>query len=250
MPIPTVTPLPDHPLRNDPNFSTEAAAWVTALAETYTPELNALPQGIIDASAAAAPTSVSTTSVAIGLGAKSFTVETGKTFTAGQFVVAADVAAPTTNRMLAEVTSYDSSTGALVLNVTRVWGSGTKTSWTIALSGPQGEGLNWTNPAITGTLREDFYTITDGASVDIDPANGSYQRWTLGANRTFTMNNMGEGDAIVVKIADGTAYAITPPTTVWVGGVAATLPTSGFALIVWWKDGSTLYAKYCGSVAS
>lgn len=40
-------------------------------------------------------------------------------------------------------------------------------------------------------LSESVFTITDGASVDLDPANGPIQLWTLGANRTATASNFG-----------------------------------------------------------
>ncbi len=100
-------------------------------------------------------------------------------------------------------------------------------------------------PKVTETV----YTITDGASVDIDPANGGMQFWTLGANRTATATNFANGQSITLHVADGTAYAVTWPTMTWVGGSAPTLPTSGYAIIVLWKAGGTLYGKYVGNVA-
>ena len=100
-------------------------------------------------------------------------------------------------------------------------------------------------PKVTETV----YTITDGASVDLDPANGGIQIWTLGANRTATATNFANGQKMMLKVADGTAYAVTWPTMTWVGGTAPTLPTSGFAIIVLWKDSGTLYGKYVGNVA-
>ena len=100
-------------------------------------------------------------------------------------------------------------------------------------------------PKVTETV----FTITDGASVDIDPANGGMQFWTLGANRTATATNFANGQSITLHVADGTAYAVTWPTMTWVGASAPTLPTSGYAVIVLWKAGGTLYGKYVGNVA-
>lgn len=105
------------------------------------------------------------------------------------------------------------------------------------------------NVTFAKSVIETVYTITDGASVDLDPANGGIQIWTLGANRTATATNFVNGQKMMLKVADGTAYAVTWPTMEWVGGSAPTLPTSGFAIIVLWKDSGTLYGKYVGNVA-
>lgn len=100
--------------------------------------------------------------------------------------------------------------------------------------------------AIDGVL-----TITDGASVDIDPASGGIQVWTLGANRTPTATNFTAGQAVTLMIADGTAFAVTWTTigVVWVGGTAPTLPTTGYGVIELWKVGTTVYGAYVGAVA-
>lgn len=81
----------------------------------------------------------STTSLAIGLGSKAFTIEVGKNFAVGQYVWAFDAAAPTTNNMFGQVTAYNSGTGALTVNVTKINGSGTKADWDIHIAGPRGE---------------------------------------------------------------------------------------------------------------
>jgi len=99
-----------------------------------------------------------------------------------------------------------------------------------------------TDPVLTGTLTEDVYTIVDGASVDINPANGSEQFWTLGANRTPTAANMQNGQSITLYIADGTSYAVTWSTigVVWGGGIAPILPATGYATIVLTKAGGVV----------
>lgn len=76
----------------------------------------------------------SSTSNSIGTGSKSFTIQTGKSFVAGQYIKAADATAPTTNFMVGTVTSYNSGTGALVMNATASTGSGTLTDWSIFLT--------------------------------------------------------------------------------------------------------------------
>ena len=76
----------------------------------------------------------STTSLAIGTGARSLVVEPGKAFVVGMPVRIASAASPA-NRMDGTVTSYDSGTGALDVAVERVSGSGTLASWRVFLTG-------------------------------------------------------------------------------------------------------------------
>jgi hypothetical protein len=100
--------------------------------------LEALPQFQEEANAAAEAMNLndtsgtSATSNSIGTGAKTFTANTGKSWLPGMFIVIADTAAPSTNSMIAQVTSYNSGTGALVVDVKGTLGSGTKTAWTIS----------------------------------------------------------------------------------------------------------------------
>lgn len=124
-----ITPLPDAPQRSDtPDvFIPKADAFIAALGQFVT-EANALAAALNLNST----TDTSATSNSIGTGSKSFTVSTGKSFQPGMFIVIADTAAPSTNSMTAQVTSYNSGTGALVVDVKGVLGSGTKTAWTIS----------------------------------------------------------------------------------------------------------------------
>lgn len=88
------------------------------------------------------------------------------------------------------------------------------------------------------------YTITDGASVDIDPAVGGIQLWTLGGNRTPTATNFAEGQSVTLLVDDGTAYTINWATigVTWLDDAAApTLQTSGYTIIELFKVGSTVY---------
>lgn len=78
--------------------------------------------------------STSSTSLLIGTGSKSLTVEANKSYQAGMYIVLADTAAPSTNSMVAQITSYNSTTGAMVVNSLTTTGSGTKTAWTISQS--------------------------------------------------------------------------------------------------------------------
>lgn len=112
-----------------------------------------------------------------------------------------------------------------------------------------------TDPAITGTILEDVYTITDGAAFEIDPGNGSVQLITLGANRTPKATNMVAGEAVTLMVDDGSAYTLTWTDStfggsgvVWKtdGGVAPTLNTTGYTAIVLWKVSTQVYGARVG----
>ena len=74
----------------------------------------------------------STTSNTIGNGAKTFTVGTGLSYSSQQDVV---ISFDASNHMHALVTSYNSGTGVLVVDVNHHTGSGTYTAWTINVGG-------------------------------------------------------------------------------------------------------------------
>jgi hypothetical protein len=97
---------------------------------------------------------------------------------------------------------------------------------------------------------EEVFAITDGATVDLDPNNGSIQTWTLGANRTPGQANWAAGQSITLMVDDGSAFTITWTTldVVWKtdGGTAPTLNLTGFTVIALWKVGTTIYGARVG----
>jgi hypothetical protein len=74
----------------------------------------------------------STTSNTIGNGTKTFTVGTGLSYSSQQDVV---ISFNASNHMHALVTSYNSGTGVLVVDVQHHTGSGTYTAWTVNVGG-------------------------------------------------------------------------------------------------------------------
>jgi hypothetical protein len=94
-------------------------------------------QAVLASTYAAALAGSSASSVLIGLGAKSFTASTGKQWAATQFLQIGSQA-NASNFMHGTVTSYDSGTGALVMNITDIGGSGTFADWNINVAGTQG----------------------------------------------------------------------------------------------------------------
>lgn len=76
----------------------------------------------------------SITTLTIGTGNKTLTIQQNKAIVIGMTVFIADTASPASNNMTGTVTDYTPSTGLLRVNVTSIGGSGTKSSWSIGLS--------------------------------------------------------------------------------------------------------------------
>lgn len=110
------------------------------------------------------------------------------------------------------------------------------------------------NPTFTGTPVEDVFTITDGAAFEIDPANGSWQAVTLGANRTPKATNFQNGQTVTLYVNDGTGYTLTWTDATfggtgvkWLGGSAPILSTTGLTWITLWKIGGQVYGCLNGT---
>jgi hypothetical protein len=144
----------------------------------FTAQVTVKPNVILQGEAAPSYTwnanycTTSTTSLTIATGSQSLTVATtsgGSTqaFTSGQSILIGNSA---TAYMTGTVTSYNSSTGALVVNVTSTVGSGTYSSWSTNLYANLITGsvmeINWgagsgnsTNPTYSAILLQDGGTI-------------------------------------------------------------------------------------------
>ncbi len=80
---------------------------------------------------AAQQTATSTTSLTIGTGTQTLTIQAGKNFSVNQWVLIQE-SANAANQMLGQITSYGGTT--LVVNVAATGGSGTHADWTIVLT--------------------------------------------------------------------------------------------------------------------
>jgi hypothetical protein len=152
-----ITDLPDAPQRSDtPDvFVAKADAFIAALPQFVT-EANDLAAAMNLNST----TDTSATSNSIGTGAKTFTVSAGKSFQPGMYLVIADTAAPSTNSMSVQVTSYSGTT--LIVNSLAFSGSGTKAAWTISQSVglvPQDNSVS--HDKLATSLRKSLSTIQD-----------------------------------------------------------------------------------------
>lgn len=129
MTIPTLPPLE----RTSPSFAADLDTFFAINLPATIPAFNA-EIARINGIGFGSYSGNSTTSLVSGPGSKTFTVETGKSFTSGQYLMAASVSSPSVF-MSGQVTSYDPLTGALVLSVTDTGGAGTtKADWSIAPS--------------------------------------------------------------------------------------------------------------------
>jgi len=142
------------------SFPSLGSAAMTATAA----QLSALPAQVTALYATAGTLSVgtSTTSVAVGTGSKSFTTQTGLGFATGQMVRIQDNAS-LSNYMIGQISSYVSSSGALVVNVTSSNGSGTIADWSISIVIQP----SMTRRAVTGTdtlVSSDWGNLVDVTS--------------------------------------------------------------------------------------
>jgi hypothetical protein len=140
-----------------------AAAVATAAATAATNAANAARDA---ATAASAPgtNATSATSMAIGLGAKTFTLaQTGKLFGRSNTIT---ISAPTgDNWMSGPITAFNSATGEMTVNVTNISGSGTFAAWTVSLSGAAG---------LTGVVNElRAANIASAATTNLTAATGN-----------------------------------------------------------------------------
>lgn len=190
-------------------------------------------------------TASSSTSLAVGIGSKSLTIPADKGFIPGMEVVVAYTTTPS-NRMLGTVISYDSGTGALVVDVSSVEGSGTYAAWSI---GPTTlasfDGQTFTDLRLAGKITEPPVAMP---ALAINPSLGSNQTKTLTGNVTFT-DSVGDGESMVLTIIPAGYTMIWPAGMKWWWDQAPESPATGAIRVQLDKQGSQLYGLYCGKVS-
>lgn len=165
MSFPTITPLPDPPRRGASDaeaFAQDGDAFMGALPgfqgqmNTAGAYVDATLEQMQDLVQSGGFTATSTSSLVIGTGAKALTVEANRSYVPGSLISVADTAAPTTNLMLGTVTAYNATTGLLNFTVAAgdAFGAGTKTAWSISLSGPRGPSPSTANFVTTDTSQD------------------------------------------------------------------------------------------------
>lgn len=187
------------------NVSTVAgiSSSVSTVAANIVDVQNAEENANLAAESAAKLTGNSTSSVAIGTGSKSFTTQASKFFDVGNWLMITDDAAPSTNWMHGQVTVYDSGTGALTVLVSSTGGSGTKTAWTIRVSGAQGA-----PGAVSDGDKGDITVSTSGSvwTVDNDAITYAKMQNVSATDKLLGRATAGAGD---VEEITCTAFART-----------------------------------------
>lgn len=120
----------------------------------------------------------STTSLTIGTGAQSLTIQTGKSLVVGMPIIIARTSDPALQKMQATITAYNSGTGALDVTVPTggTTGAGTYTDWTISLVGATGASVIpiYTKTALTLIVNfEHKLDSTDAAFTVTMPASAT-----------------------------------------------------------------------------
>lgn len=124
---------------DDANVSTGLAngghrlRFVPALAQTVA-MANTAQLAAAAANNAAGTNGTSTTSLSLGTGAKTLTMQTGRSIVVGMQVIVAYTTTPT-SLMRGTVTAYNSGTGQLDVSVDYANTTGTFAAWTISLAG-------------------------------------------------------------------------------------------------------------------
>ena len=100
------------------------------------------------------------------------------------------------------------------------------------------------NPTFTGSITEQVYELV---GTELNPTNGTIQYKTIATDTTFT-ESIADGQSVLLRLAGGDTNVVTWFTAVWVTGAAPTLTAND--VLVFWKEGTTLYGSYVGSVVA
>jgi hypothetical protein len=274
MTVPVYSGTVPSPTQSQPEFDTNTQAFIDYVAE-LAPALNDFAETINSSDT----TSTSSTSVAIGTGSKTFTVETGKSYFLGMSLKIANSA---TNYMVGDVISYNSGTGALSVNVVAISGTGTYSSWTltvgfsglidtaqIADGAVTADKVNATVATVAGvqtltnkTLTSPTLTtptvtnytetlFTASGNTTINLANGTIQKITTTGNNTITLPSSVTGKSYVVIIAYAGVHTVTwagGSTIKWNNGAAPsqTKLNGKFDIFTFFCDGTNTYGSVFG----
>ena len=154
-----------------------------------------------EAAATAAATSstgligTSTSSNSVGTGAKTFTTQSGKMFSAGAPIFIVDQA-NANNWMFGTITSYSGT--SLVVNITATNGSGTLTAWNISVVGPRGISGS------SGVTYLETVSGTNAATLETTFAiNSTYEHYELDLIDIFALSGT---PSLVLQVKVGGAW--------------------------------------------
>jgi hypothetical protein len=215
-----ITALPPAPSRSDDQdtFVAKADAFVAAL-NTMVDQVNQALAAIPVIAQAVNYNTTSSSSLTIGTGSKTFMAVAGGIQQVGQYIIAAS-AADVTKWMAGQITSYNPTTGQLVVNVTAVNGAGTFADWVISITPPGNIGTLSTvsftgsgNDILTNSMPLTKLVNATGASMLIGRISGSgagaWSQITLGANLSMSAGGVLSVSSGTATLGDGTYGDIT-----------------------------------------
>lgn len=194
--------------------ATASASTASTAATSASSSATSAAASAIAAAAGASGTSV--TSNTIGTGSKSFTTQAGRNFTPGQFIVIVDNANDA-NYIHGQVTSYNSGTGALVVDSQDTGGSGTIASWNISISGPAGPAGAGSGTVNSGTSGRMAYYAGTGTAVSGNAnatiVNGALTLGSSGVAGSVALSGATSGSTVLAAAAVATGTVTVPSVT-------------------------------------
>ena len=169
----------------------------------------------------------STTSLLIGNGAKTLTVGTGLAYSPTQDVT---IAYNVSNHMHAVVTSYNSTTGVLIVDVNSHTGSGTYTAWTVNVGGidagaiPSGGTMGQVLAKVSATNYDDAWvtpTVAVGGITGLGTGVATALAISVGSAGAPVVNGGVGGTPSSITLTNATGYPEATTTT------AGTVPGIG-----------------------
>jgi len=169
----------------------------------------------------------STTSLLIGNGAKTLTVDTGLAYSPTQDIT---IAYNASNHMHAGVTSYNSTTGVLVVDVNQHTGSGTYAAWTVNVGGidagaiPSGGTAGQVLTKLSSTNYDDAWvtpTVAIGSVTGLGTGVATALAVSVGSAGAPVVLNGAGGTPSSITLTNATGYPAATTTT------AGTVPTLG-----------------------
>ena len=200
--------------RTDPTFKSDVDTFFGSQLPTFSTEVNT-EINRINQIGFGSYTATSSSSLTVGTGAKSFTIDVGKSFGVGQAVLIARTSSPTTTYMGGQVTSYNANTGAITVNVATSSGSGTFADWTVTVSS-----VVSASNSIPRLTKTSAYTLATSDSNSIIDCSGTWTlsvtaAATLGAGWWCYVRNAGNGDITIdpsgAELIDGASTLVMKP---------------------------------------
>ncbi|WP_374578292.1 hypothetical protein [Phenylobacterium sp.] len=194
------------------DISAKSAAVAQALADVVTLR-NQAQQFALTAVNAPGTMATSTSTMALGAGAKALTLQTGKSLVPGQTIVAS-VQGDASKRMSGPLLTYDPATGAATFDCEQAFGAGTYSAWRVGLAPSSsipvaavadywaGTDNGKAGTAATMAALQLYRPITDAPSLAWDiNVHGLFASVVLGGNRTLpTPANLKIGDYIEIQV--------------------------------------------------